>query len=262
MQGCHKSPWSTIRGEIMALFFHFLTSSCIFFGGQFFEKTYWILVGSVHSHVMTNFSIEDFREIALAQATHEPSCWFCGMDDTFLIWPHGPEKLKGLLYHLYRVHQNIHFTIENDRVDHFPSLALTFAWDWWPSGSRDLLKIHEHYPLPEPWLTAPIFQQVGQSIHLGAQEHSFSRKYHIQLRNTKILSIKSHYMHSVIRVVTMILHHLNRMNKEDALVLSRSLKPLIQTLREKRKPFPWGYSTLAALFRTKHIHDLIFPCHL
>jgi hypothetical protein len=38
-------------------------------------------------------------------------------------------------------------------------------------------------------------------------------------------------MHSVIRVVTMVLHHWNRMNREDGLVLSRSWKPLIQTLR-------------------------------
>jgi len=184
------------------------------------------------------------------------------MDDTSLIWPHGPEKLKGLLYHLYNVHQNIHFTMENDRLDHFPSLALTFTWDWWPSGSQDLLKIHKHYPLPQPWPTTPLFQQVRQSFHLGAQGHSFSRKHHIQLQNTKILSIKSHYMRSVVRVVTMILHHLNRMNREDGLVLSMLWKPLIQTLREKRKTFPWGYSTLAALFRTKHILDLIFPCHL
>ena len=115
--------------------------------------------------------------------------------------------------------------MENDRVDHFPALALTFTWEWWPSGSRDLLKIHK------PWLTTPLFQQVGQSFHLAAQEHSFSRKHHVQLQNTEILSIKSHYMHSVIRVVTMVLHHLNRMNREDGLVLSRSWKPLIQTLR-------------------------------
>jgi hypothetical protein len=143
---CHKSLGLAIRGEIMALFFHFLTSSCFFFCGQFFEKTYWILVGSLHSHVMTNFSIEDFREKALAQMTHEPSCWFCGMDDTSLIWPHGPEKLKGLLYSLYSVHQHIHFTMENDRVDNFPPLALTFTWDWWPSGSQDLLKIKRTLP--------------------------------------------------------------------------------------------------------------------
>jgi transposase InsO family protein len=44
-------------------------------------------------------------------------------------------------------------------------------------------------------------------------------------------------VHSVFRVLTVILHHLNRMNREDGLVLSRSWKPFIQTLREKRKTF-------------------------
>jgi hypothetical protein len=37
--------------------------------------------------------MEYFEEMALESATYKPLCWFHYVDDTFVIWPHGPGKL-------------------------------------------------------------------------------------------------------------------------------------------------------------------------
>ncbi|XP_023702101.1 uncharacterized protein LOC111861620 [Cryptotermes secundus] len=46
------------------------------------------------------------------------------MDDTFVIWPHGPYKLKEFLNHLNSVHQCIHFTMETKIEVHLPFLDI------------------------------------------------------------------------------------------------------------------------------------------
>jgi hypothetical protein len=38
--------------------------------------------------------MEHFEKKAIEQAIHTPVCWFRYVDDTFVIWPHGQEKLK------------------------------------------------------------------------------------------------------------------------------------------------------------------------
>jgi hypothetical protein len=42
------------------------------------------------------------------------------MDDTFVIWLHGPGKLSEFFYHLNSFHENIHFTMEIERDSHLP----------------------------------------------------------------------------------------------------------------------------------------------
>jgi hypothetical protein len=41
-------------------------------------------------------------------------CWFRYVDDTFIIWPHGQEKLTELLEHLNGLHNNTQFTMEKE----------------------------------------------------------------------------------------------------------------------------------------------------
>jgi hypothetical protein len=72
----------------------------------------------------------------------------------------------------------------------------------------------------------------------AVDEHSISRGNHIQLQNTKILSTKSRYMDWLIKEATEIEQHLNNMNKEDGLCLSRSWKPLIHSLKVRINPPP------------------------
>ncbi|XP_033606939.1 uncharacterized protein LOC117282232 [Cryptotermes secundus] len=68
--------------------------------------------------------MEDFEERALDLAPHKPRCWFRYVYDTFVIWPHGPNKLKDFLNHLISICQYIRFTMENEIEGHLPFLDI------------------------------------------------------------------------------------------------------------------------------------------
>jgi len=50
-------------------------------------------MGSPLSPVIANFFMEDFEKKAIEQETHKRVCWSRYVDGTFVIWPHGQEKL-------------------------------------------------------------------------------------------------------------------------------------------------------------------------
>jgi hypothetical protein len=62
--------------------------------------------------------MEDFEKRTIEQATHKPTCWFRYVDDTFVIWQHGQEKLTEFLNHLSRLHDNIQSTMEKEEDGH------------------------------------------------------------------------------------------------------------------------------------------------
>jgi hypothetical protein len=74
--------------------------------------------------VIANFYMEDFEERALDLAPYKLLCWFPYMDDAFVIWPHGPGKLKDFLNHLNSIHQCILFIMETESEGHFPYLDI------------------------------------------------------------------------------------------------------------------------------------------
>jgi hypothetical protein len=82
---------------ILRLFRHVLTSSFFIFNGQFYEQTDGVAMGSPLYPVIANYFMEYFEEMVLEAATHKPLCWFRCVDDTFVIWPHGPGKLAEFL---------------------------------------------------------------------------------------------------------------------------------------------------------------------
>jgi hypothetical protein len=81
-------------------------------------------MGSPLSPVNGNFFMEDFEKKSIEQATRKPVCWFRYVDNTFLIWPHGQEKLTEFLNHLNRLHNKIQFTMEIEEEGHLPFLDI------------------------------------------------------------------------------------------------------------------------------------------
>ena len=71
-------------------------------------------MGSPLSPVIANLFMKDFKKKAIEQATHKPVCRFRYVDDTFVIWTHGQEKLTEFLNHLNRLHNKIQFTMEKE----------------------------------------------------------------------------------------------------------------------------------------------------
>jgi hypothetical protein len=108
----------------LALFQHKLTSTYFCFDGQYYEQTDGVAMGSPLSPVTANFYMEDFEKKAIEQATHKPVCWYRYVDDTFVIWPHGQDKLQEFLNHLNGLHKKIQFTMETEKDGHLPFLDI------------------------------------------------------------------------------------------------------------------------------------------
>jgi len=66
-----------------------------------------------HSSRISNFFMEDFY-VALNWVAFKPTCCCHYVDDTFVIWPHGPEWQNDFLNHLNKTHSNSQFTMETD----------------------------------------------------------------------------------------------------------------------------------------------------
>jgi hypothetical protein len=101
------------------LFHHVLTSSYFHFSDQFYEQTDGVSMGSPLSLVIAIFFMEDFGKVALRRVAFKPTCWFHYVDDTFIIWPHGPKQLKNFIKHLNNIHCNMQFTMETESNGHF-----------------------------------------------------------------------------------------------------------------------------------------------
>jgi hypothetical protein len=108
----------------LALFLHVLSTSYFTFNGEFYRQTDGVAMGSPLSPVIANFFMEDFEKIALESAPQKPGCWYRYVDDTFVIWPHSPDKLQSFLQHLNIIHHSIQFTMETEIDGHLPFLDI------------------------------------------------------------------------------------------------------------------------------------------
>ena len=111
--------------------------------------------------------MDDFEKKVLEQATHKPVCWLWYVDDIFVIWPHGREKLTKFLNHVNGFHTNIQFTMEKEE-GHLPFLdndiykkkesSATFhSWTLTSTRKRRVPQVTESIK----WSLIPIFIDTG-----------------------------------------------------------------------------------------------------
>jgi len=71
-------------------------------------------MGSPLSPIFANIFMEEFEQKALSSAELKPKIWWRYVDDTFVVFPHGDDKLKEFLGHLNSISPSIRLTMEEE----------------------------------------------------------------------------------------------------------------------------------------------------
>ena len=91
-----------------------LRSTFFQFENHFYEQTDGAAMGSPLSPIIANLFMEYIEEKAITSAPFKPNMWTRYVDDTFVIWPHGPELLQRFHKHLNQQCPSIQFNIETE----------------------------------------------------------------------------------------------------------------------------------------------------
>ena len=92
-----------------------LRTTFFHFQDTFYEQLDRAAMGFTLSPIVANLYIQHLEETALRTAPDPPRLWLRYVDDTFVIWLHGQEKLDCFHEHLNTQHRNIKFTVEHEK---------------------------------------------------------------------------------------------------------------------------------------------------
>jgi len=115
--------------------------------------------------------------VAFKRVVYKPTCWFCYVDDIFMIWPHELEQLKNFLNHLSNIHPSIQFTMETESNGQDSSLGHNVS-NYSSSCGRQLQSFTHHHPssflIGENWVFHQYFDTC--SCHF-LNEEGWGRDY-------------------------------------------------------------------------------------
>lgn len=108
--------------DVMELLDICLKTTYFQFEDTFYQQKEGMAMGNSLSPVVSNIFMEHFEEIAIDTAEYKPAKWLRYVDDTFVIWPYGPEKLQEFLQHINNIRPTIKFTMEVEVNNALPFL--------------------------------------------------------------------------------------------------------------------------------------------
>jgi hypothetical protein len=112
---------------------------------KFFQQKEGMAMGSSPSLMTNNIYMEHFEKMAIDSAQLKPSFWVRYVDDTFVVWPHGPERLQQFFEHLNSLRPSIQFTMEMESDSSISFLdVLVIKKEKKNIGHQSLQKIRTH----------------------------------------------------------------------------------------------------------------------
>jgi hypothetical protein len=114
-------------GAITELLEFYLRTADFQVDDKFFQQKDGISTGN-SLPIVSNIYMEHFEKLALDSARHKPSLWLRYLDDTFVAWPHGPERLQNFISHLKSARPSIRSTME------IVSQSDSLFWMIWSRG--------------------------------------------------------------------------------------------------------------------------------
>ena len=128
----YKDPTVSDRTSIPVPQLVELTSLCLrstYFqlGEKFYEQTDGAAMCSPLSPVIVNLYLESLEETAIRSAPFKPKLWVRYVDDMFVIWPHGPDRLRSFHQHLNKQHPRSSSQLKRRKRTSFPSLRFVSA---------------------------------------------------------------------------------------------------------------------------------------
>ena len=87
-----------------------LTMNNFVFNGEHFIQQHGTAMGTRMAPAFANLFMGNFEEKALGGFQDKPLFWFRYIDDIFMVWTHGNEKLDRFIAYLNNIHPTIKFT--------------------------------------------------------------------------------------------------------------------------------------------------------
>jgi len=102
----------------------YFKSTFFSFKDEIYEQTCSVAMGSPLSPIIANLFMEDFETRTIESFPLKPKLWKRFVDDTFIIWPHGKEKIIIFLQHLNNQSNSINFTMAMEENGSLPFLNI------------------------------------------------------------------------------------------------------------------------------------------
>jgi hypothetical protein len=108
--------------DIMELLDVCLTTTYFQVDDKFFQQKDGMTMGNALSPVVSNIFMEHFEELVLRTPNHRPFLWLRYVDDTFVIWPHGPDRSQEFFDHINNLRPSVQLSMETEADSKIPFL--------------------------------------------------------------------------------------------------------------------------------------------